>query len=439
MKLSYYIVESSLKDGRLLLINTKSESYLVLSKALSLNYFEYKENKDISHLDQTLKEALVESSFLIEKSTDEYATIVERHWNARKVDNRILRLTIATTLGCNLRCGYCFEKDKHTTHLSIEEEDSIFRFISKELVNIDEGLEIFWFGGEPLLSIKSIERLSKKMIRFCTFHGKTYASTIITNGVLLTEENAKILKNALVSSVQITLDGDKELHDKMRPKANQKGSYDEVIAGVLVARKYFRTSIRINLSQNNIDSVIVLLHNLAELELFDVYISFAPIVAPEDEVERDESFYLTREAFANYQVQLTKLLKELGFRVASSFGGTVNGYLPCTALDRHSYIIEPRGYINKCVEFVGNVSKSVGNLSKGELSLSDNMNLWEQYNLFTFPQMEGEEDCNNCKYLPICYGDCPTKRISGHNKEKYLCTPARFNLARMIKVELDME
>jgi len=437
LKLSYYIIETSLQNRGLLLISTRFESYLILDEMFASKYLNYKDTDNLEFLDETLKEALIEYQMLIDDDEDEYAQIVNEHWSDRTAESDILSLTVATTLGCNLSCSYCFEKNKHPLHLSSEDEDSIFAFVQNRLRNVKEGLILSWFGGEPLLGIKSIERLSKRFLRLTSFSAKSYSASIITNGVLLTEENAKILKHSLVNYVQITMDGDKELHNKMRPTVNNKGSYDDVLKGVMVSRKYFATSIRINLNQNNLDSVKKLLHTLAELELFDVNIDFSPVVASEEDINRDERIYLTREEFANIELELSALLKKLGFSIRSKLGLS-EGHIPCAALDPNNFVIEPNGTVHRCVEFVGNSSNPVGHLKEGKLSPLKYEDFWKSYNLFTLYQAEEEDDCNNCKYLPLCYGDCPTKRVRGHNKKKYICTPLRFNLEEMLKLELDL-
>src|SRR5919106_1170891 len=55
---------------------------------------------------------LKEMGYLLEDSVDEEAQFHE--WFDRRVveQNEILTATILTTMACNLRCTYCYEKDK---------------------------------------------------------------------------------------------------------------------------------------------------------------------------------------------------------------------------------------------------------------------------------------------------------------------------------------
>ena len=434
MKLSYYLIESSLENGGVLLVSTRTENYLVLNDELAENFFNFKKNMNIDALDLELKALLLEFKILIDSDEDEFQWVYNNYWRERKLGSSILNLTFATTLGCNLRCGYCFEQHKQSINLLPKDEDSIFKFVSSKLDDTKDGLHITWFGGEPLLGIKSIERLSKRFMQLSTFRAKTYSSDIITNGVLLTDENAKILKKALVSAVQITMDGDKEIHDKMRPAPN-KGSYDDVLKGLMVSRKYFNTSIRINVNHANISSIPTLLKTLSSLELFDISLNFNPINS--NNKDENSGNYLTREEFAKVELTLSKIAIDLGLSVISGFGLN-DSYLPCTALDLSHYTLEPKGSVHKCVDFIGDHSQRVGVIEDGKLSSKKSQISWDSYDVFTFYQPDTDDDCHNCQYLPICYGGCPKNRILGHDKRKYICTSLRFNLVEMLKLELDV-
>ena len=435
MNLSYYLIESSLQSGGVLLISSRTQKYLVLNNDLAENFFNFKRTMKIDDLDLELKALLLEFKMLIESNENEFQSIYDNYWKERIEGSSILNLTLATTLGCNLRCGYCFEQHKQSINLSSEDEASIFKFVSHRLDETKEGLHVTWFGGEPLLGIKSIERLSKQFMQLATFQGKTYSADIITNGVLLTDENAKILKKALVSGLQVTMDGDKEVHDKMRPASN-KGSYEDVLKGVMVSRGYFNTAIRMNLTHENLSSIPLLLETLASLELFDVSLNFAPVIFKDKSEEHGG--YLTREEFASAELKLSKMAVELGFSVTSGFGSNESS-LPCTVLDPSHYTLEPKGAVHKCVDFLGDYEHTVAQMEEGKLSPKKGQVTWDNYDVFTFYQPDMDDDCHNCQYLPLCYGGCPKNRIVGYDKRKYICTPLRFNLIEMLKLELEIE
>ena len=67
---------------------------------------------------------------------------------------------------------------------------------------------LHWYGGEPLLAISPIERLTKKFKKICKRFNIEYSASIITNGYLLTEDVCNKLLDLDITDAQITLDGD---------------------------------------------------------------------------------------------------------------------------------------------------------------------------------------------------------------------------------------
>ncbi len=59
-------------------------------------------------------------------------------------------------------------------------------------------------------------------------HNKLFRFTLTTNGVLLNDEVMEFC-NKEMSNVVLSLDGRKEVNDKMRPFRNGKGSYDLIV------------------------------------------------------------------------------------------------------------------------------------------------------------------------------------------------------------------
>ena len=59
-------------------------------------------------------------------------------------------------------------------------------------------------------------------------HNKNFRFTLTTNGVLLNDEITEFC-NREMSNVVLSLDGRKEVNDRMRPTRNGKGSYDVIL------------------------------------------------------------------------------------------------------------------------------------------------------------------------------------------------------------------
>ena len=84
-----------------------------------------------------------------------------------RYDASTLSLTIAPTMACNFRCVYCFEQGHYGNHLMDETtQEHLMAFIKRHAKGI-QSLFITWFGGEPLVGMSVIEKLSEQIIAFC--------------------------------------------------------------------------------------------------------------------------------------------------------------------------------------------------------------------------------------------------------------------------------
>jgi len=123
-------------------------------------------------------------------------------------------LTIAVTMNCNLNCYYCYEKGyRRDNKMSETVQKAVVQF-AKRMIRPNSGMSIAWYGGEPLLAADVIENLSYAFER-AGF--QLHDNSIITNVYLLTDSNAHMLSSvAGVTTVQVTIDDTKEIHDKRR-------------------------------------------------------------------------------------------------------------------------------------------------------------------------------------------------------------------------------
>ena len=85
-----------------------------------------------------------------------------------------------------------------------------------------------FFGGEPLMNWDVVKELVKYGRSLEKEHNKLFRFTLTTNGVLLNDEVMEFC-NKEMSNVVLSLDGRKEVNDKMRPFRNGKGSYDLIV------------------------------------------------------------------------------------------------------------------------------------------------------------------------------------------------------------------
>ena len=103
---------------------------------------------------------LVRNKIFVENDEDEIAKL--------KVENLLgrfaspsLSLTITPTLACNFKCSYCYENDSHVETMSEEVQDKVLSF-AQGFPSVKE-LFVTWYGGEPLLALDVIDRLTSRL------------------------------------------------------------------------------------------------------------------------------------------------------------------------------------------------------------------------------------------------------------------------------------
>ena len=161
---------------------------------------------------------------------------------AAALNPRYLRLIILPTEKCNFRCTYCYESFE-LGRMSSTTINALVSHIRLRIPRLDH-LQISWFGGEPLLAMDSMLRVSAEAKQLCESNGASFNSDITTNGYLLTPDVADQLFQAGIRDYQITLDGLEGDHDQTRLLASGAGTFHQIYANL---RQLLKTSLSISL------------------------------------------------------------------------------------------------------------------------------------------------------------------------------------------------
>lgn len=132
---------------------------------------------------------------------------------------------------CNLRCKYCFEKDKDCGDM---DKELLYKWLNHNPLNSG-----FPFGGEPLLVLDTLIEIIKIIEKHPNINKERKQKTIkkcrniITNGILVPHLIDKIKKHKF--RLQFSVDGCKEAHNINRIYPTGKGSFDDVMKGITAA------------------------------------------------------------------------------------------------------------------------------------------------------------------------------------------------------------
>jgi len=182
--------------------------------------------------------------------------------------NKFLRLCVLGVETCNFNCIYCpqdhiydktgpYPKD-HATRFpgwTAKQEYALRNGILRKIKT--DGLQtvsLAWFGGEPMLNVPLIERLSQ----FILEQDLQLTAGITTNGSALTLLNFEKLRKSRVKAFKISFDGDKSDHDLYRVrKKGTKGTFDRIWSNLLKIKEttdpYFKIILRIHINPFNVE------------------------------------------------------------------------------------------------------------------------------------------------------------------------------------------
>ena len=135
-------------------------------------------------------------------------------------------LSLAVAQKCNLGCTYCYAQQGafggEAKNMSL---DTANRAVDLLLSQAGEGgkANLAFLGGEPLVNRPVIQAVTRRAAALAESRGMALSFSITTNGTLLTQADAAFFE-AHGFAVTVSLDGPRELHDKLRPYKGGAGS-----------------------------------------------------------------------------------------------------------------------------------------------------------------------------------------------------------------------
>lgn len=429
MKKSYYNFIFKGEKGNYLAFNSRTAALAKIDDDF-FNILDAIENIKYEELDEKQKELInnmKENGYIVEDCYNELNEIQYRNMQGR-FNQGILTLIIAPTLNCNFKCTYCYESSKNTK-MSIETQEMLVKFVNRYTDKIKE-LKVVWYGGEPLLYKNIISNLSDRLINSCNKNSINYSAYIITNGYLVDDETIEILKRCRVFGAQLTLDGPPHIHNKRRIlKSGKEDNFKKVFNSIIQLKTNdIDVSVRINIDRDNIEHIDELLKIFKENSMKDIFVYFGQVVPFTESCKSISSSCYSNKEFSNTIINLQKKLIQNGFS-----SGIDSCYYPslktnyCSADQINSFVIDPSGYLYKCMNEIGNVELAVGNINENMEEGSRQYNRLLEYMLYSPIDIE---ECRTCKLLPVCMGGCPSLKKDNNNNG---CERWKYNLKNIIE------
>lgn len=367
-------------------------------------------DEDPDKIPDDILKSFLENGFLVEDTYDERKKLA--YYFDKDKYNVIPYYSIyivAVTYSCNLRCPYCYEgTEKDTESLNSKRVNILLKNIEKTLKKRDfHAFMLGLYGGEPLLAYNQCVQLMKGAFKICNEHNTPCEGNIVTNGVLITKEVVDDLLRPYCSMVQITLDGEREVHNKRRMFKDGGGTYDIILDVIeLMKDAGIDVEVRLNVDKENAHTFGALFKELVDRGLNSVPVS-PGWVHPPDEKRSGEGcagyghHCFSHEEMADFEECIYEQMDELKITHESP---RLSKHNPCTFDREDAYLVGPYLDLYKCWEFIGQKEKKVGYIDEtGEMIF--NYEFYEQMsrNPFNF------EECRTCAYLPLCGGGCAAR------------------------------
>jgi len=364
------------------------------------------EKYDRAEVEEALEEvqSLIDEEALFTKDTYENYIM-----DFKKRPTVVKALCLHIAHDCNLACQYCFaeEGEYHGRRalMSFEVGKKALDFLIANSGS-RRNLEVDFFGGEPLMNFQVVKDLVAYGREQEKIHDKKFRFTLTTNGVLLNDEIMEFC-NKEMGNVVLSIDGRKEVHDKMRPFRKGAGSYDLIVPKFqkfAESRNQDKYYARGTFTHYNTDFAADVLH-LADLGFKQI--SVEPVVA-----EPTEPYAITEEDLPKLFEEYDKLAAEMverhkdgrdfnffHFMIDLEGGPCVAKRLSGCGSGTEYLAVTPWGDFYPCHQFVGNEKFLMGNVDEGvkNTELRDEFKCCNVY---------AKEKCRNCFAKFYCSGGC---------------------------------
>lgn len=328
------------------------------------------------------------------------------------------RFVIMPTSYCNMACSYCGQEHRK----GAADEARIAAVIARVETAIAApevaAVEVGWFGGEPLLGMRVVERMSEAFLRVADAHGKRYTAKMTSNGSLLDARKLAVLHDRCrLGSLTVTIDGPEEIHDSRRLMKNGRGTFRSTVAVLAAALRdgtipRMKIVIRVNIDQGNEEHVFDLISDLVLLGLGSrqTELQLSPVHSWGNDVS---NVVLEARRYAVREGHWLRYAHTLGINIVAVPNATKQ--VTCIATTRQGELIDSTGNIFSCTEHPlvpgyadRGVLANVASIPASDQRPAGQFDQW-------YDQIEdGQWQCSSCPLLPVCGGRCPKLWSDGH-------------------------
>ena len=344
---------------------------------------------------------------------------------------------------CNLNCSYCFASQGkyhgERALMSYEVGKQAFDFLIAHSGS-RRNLEVDFFGGEPLMNWDVVKQLVAYAREQEKLHNKHFRFTLTTNGMLVDEDVIDFC-NREMHNVVLSLDGRKEIHDRLRVDYAGKGSYDRIVPKFqefVKKRGDKEYYMRGTFTHANPDFTKDVFH-MADLG-FD-RLSMEPVVcAPDDPAAlTEEDIQVVLKEYEVLACEMLKRKKEgrpftfYHYMLDLTGGPCIYKRLSGCGSGTEYVAVTPWGDLYPCHQFVGEEKYKLGDIWQGVTNEAVRSE-FRSCNAYSRPE------CRDCWARLYCSGGCAanayhaTGSISGIYRQGCELFKKRIECAIMLQI-----
>lgn len=418
-KLSHYNLSVVNPDGGYILFNALTKNIVLMTNE-EHDWFKNINLNNIDEKDERLG-TLSELNFIVDDDFDELE-YYKLEWNRSLYASGVLRHTIILNLACNCDCPYCFE-NKNNQFMTMDTAKTYLKWLEPQVKNI-KYFFMTWFGGEPLLSKKIIRFITDGILKMADKYGFEYSACVVTNGVLADEEFISECEQLHIANLQITIDGEREVHNRYRfIKANHGETFDTILSNLAnfctKVNSDTASVLRVNLTDENYTTIPKMLDEIPEAVRQNCVLLFRWVYSHDEGRNPGVEFSADKKGTAPYKnlAPLYELASLKGFATNSFDEGLSCNFCECDF--DHAYQVNYDGDLFMCTHSMDK-SEVIGNIYEG---FGSQHNL-SRYAKFINTNPFNDQECLDCKILPLCKGGCRKARYLG----KKVCSDVKYSL-----------
>ena len=316
---------------------------------------------------------------------------------------------------CNMSCEYCFyydeTKKREQESFGFMSEETLKNVIRKTMLRAEGRITYAFQGGEPTLRGIEFFRKAVELQKKYNKNDISVTNALQTNGLLLDEEWCQFFKENHFL-VGVSIDGIKEIHDKLRHNKTKGGTFEKIEKGIELLEHFEVEYNILTVVSHDVACNIEKIYRFYKEKGWN-YQQYIACLDPLGEKRGENEYSLKPQ---EYGVFLTKLFdlwyedylkgQQAYIRQFENYAGIIMGYAP-EACDQRGIcsiqnVVEADGSVYPCDFYMLDEYK-LGNFNEDRLEDIHNRAVETDY---ISRSKKNDRECQECRYYKVCRGGC---------------------------------